>query len=176
MTGEQMLEDLHNASPTHFNPAEEFNIIASNKDEESSGDEQVRPPLRDDPDFPMAHKQAIKQGGQQLRQTRPEISLGANLKYTGEWLGLVPDGKGTMKYNGEDVYTGDFVKGVRHGSGEFKQKGGYTYSGAWKNDAKHGYGTEEMNDDSGVYAQLTYDGNFEHGIRSGNGYERLYNQ
>ena len=55
------------------------------------------------------------------------------VKYIGQILNGVPEGKGIMYWNNGDVYEGDWKNDKRKGEGITSKKNGDRYEGEWKN-------------------------------------------
>jgi len=57
-------------------------------------------------------------------------------------LGMnIPHGKGTMKWNNDDVYDGNWKYGKMSGQGKMTWYNGVRYTGNWRNDKRNGFGT-----------------------------------
>ena len=67
----------------------------------------------------------------EMRDVNTTIQYG-NRKYVGPVQNNVPEGKGTMYYDGGGSYTGDFKNGVPHGPGLLHSSGGGTYKGTFE--------------------------------------------
>lgn len=61
-------------------------------------------------------------------------------KYTGDYFGKKPHGKGTMILPDGSTYIGDFEDGKFHGYGTFNHSNGSKYIGQWQAGFMHGHG------------------------------------
>ncbi|NIY14276.1 MAG: hypothetical protein GWM98_05000, partial [Nitrospinaceae bacterium] len=68
------------------------------------------------------------------------IVLEDGAQYTGETLGGVMHGMGTMTFPSGDRYHGSWHKGRKHGFGQYKFANGDNYEGQWHNGAQSGKG------------------------------------
>ncbi|KAH3723235.1 2-isopropylmalate synthase [Pelomyxa schiedti] len=97
-------------------------------------------------------------------------------KYTGDLLGAMRHGSGTMIFTNGSVYEGDWVKGKQHGQGKLTRSGldgdqshnimgpgREAYSGLWVGGMKEGHGTHKWPDGS------VYDGMWHRDKRHGQG-------
>ena len=80
-------------------------------------------------------------------------------KYTGEFKGGRPHGKGTITWANGQTYTGDFFQGQMTGYGTLKLTDGSAYTGNFYNGKPHGQGTMNYSDGS------VYTGNWVNGER-----------
>lgn len=61
--------------------------------------------------------------------------------YSGECVGGLPDGTGTVLFRNGDKLEGQFRAGLAHGNGSWRSIGGDSYRGAWRQGLRHGQGT-----------------------------------
>lgn len=60
--------------------------------------------------------------------------------YEGEYVNLLPHGKGKMTWTNGNTYEGTFVNGIRTGTGTYRWANGNTYKGEFFNNQCHGHG------------------------------------
>lgn len=120
----------------------------------------------------------------QVTDRKIEDAIGQNGTYTGQVnvnTGL-PQGKGTMKYNGDvnsdssndnatsvQEYQGEWQDGYWHGQGVCKLKNGDVYQGEFVQQERHGNGEYTWSTDAGSNKQRIYQGTFYHNQRHGHG-------
>ncbi|XP_074309304.1 phosphatidylinositol 4-phosphate 5-kinase 8-like [Silene latifolia] len=106
--------------------------------------------------------------------------------YCGDFLGMLPNGKGKYTWSDGTVYEGDWEEGKMTGKGcivwpsgsryEGDFSGGYlhgqgayitadkcTYNGAWRMNTKHGFGRKKYSNSD------LYEGSWKEGLRQGSG-------
>lgn len=66
--------------------------------------------------------------------------------YTGEWLGNLRHGYGTMQWQDGSSYYGQWSLGKAHGYGKFVYANGDMYTGRWRNDKTNGWGQWQRTD------------------------------
>jgi 1-phosphatidylinositol-4-phosphate 5-kinase len=83
--------------------------------------------------------------------------------YEGDWeLGKMT-GKGQIIWTSRAKYEGDFSGGHLHGFGTFTQPDGTVYSGAWRMNVQHGIGRKQY------FNSDTYEGSWKEGVPEGCG-------
>ena len=85
------------------------------------------------------------------------------VKYIGQILNGVPEGKGIMYWNNGDIYEGDWKNDKREGKGIMFKKNGDIYEGEWKNGLYEGKGIMYWSDGD------KYEGYFKNGLFDGKG-------
>ena len=70
------------------------------------------------------------------------------MRYTGEWKGNLPHGKGIVTYPDGSQYMGEFEGAFRHGKGTHTLPDGSKHEGEWKDGKQHGKGTMTLPDGS----------------------------
>ena len=93
-----------------------------------------------------------------------EIYIYNKMKYIGEFVDDIPNGKGQMinLLDGSE-YNGDVINGKKEGRGILKFKDGTVYEGEFKDDNFNGIGTLKYNNGR------QYEGSFKDGKMDGNG-------
>lgn len=75
-----------------------------------------------------------------LNLAQEESAATEEMKYRGELVNGVRQGKGTLRYENGDTYTGEFRDGVKHGKGVYHFHDGATYVGNFAHDKRNGPG------------------------------------
>ena len=73
-------------------------------------------------------------------QTRDHTYTSGSV-YSGQWLGGLRHGNGTMKWADGARYEGEWSYNMASGKGKFFHVGGDIYDGKWANNKANGYGT-----------------------------------
>jgi hypothetical protein len=92
--------------------------------------------------------------------------------YTGQILNCKAHGKGSLVSKNGDTYVGEFANGMKEGFGTLiYNQGRCRYEGMFKNNVFHGAGKFSTRENNKNIKCDTYEykGNFENGVRSGQG-------
>lgn len=84
-------------------------------------------------------------------------------RYTGAFVGFLPEGNGERIEPGLGRYSGEFRKGIAHGTGQLTFENGDRYEGGFLRGLPHGEGVYLFAD------QTRYEGRFYRGLRHGQG-------
>ena len=96
-------------------------------------------------------------------KTKSTIDLGNGIKYAGQTVNGIPNGKGTVFYANGDKYVGDVKDNMSHGKGIYIWSSGMRYVGEFKDDKIDGKGTAFFTDSS------KYVGEFKDNQKNGKG-------
>jgi hypothetical protein len=89
--------------------------------------------------------------------------------YDGRWRGSMPNGAGVITWRDGAVYQGDFLNGRMHGKGTLVWSTGDTYTGEFFQGMMHGKGTFFFNPESVGGRKMGYHGDWRDGLFQGKG-------